>query len=338
MFIIAQRTHLLAFVLLASLGLAQTEPLCAAPETLLIEKKHSTQTFQLFYQKAAQLYLAQHTVRFSLAETVELKSAFWLYAPTNTWTRNHSKSHPQIKKLFDLLDKKASTTIILAFPTPEPPVFISYNFSTDETTPSVKTQVQSRTQTLPKHIKNILKSMLLPDNFLEKHVGSHLENNTKTLQALGIAACAVVAAPHLWRRIPSLADLNPFSLDEFERLMRETRENHPEWFEFIQESSSGTPNYYEILEVTRDANQDIIKKAYRRLALKWHPDKWVGTLFDEQITEGKNLLKKYTDKSQATKIDGYDAAKTAEEVFKLVSEANAVLSDSEKRMAYDQRP
>lgn len=31
--------------------------------------------------------------------------------------------------------------------------------------------------------------------------------------------------------------------------------------------------HYEILEVPRDADDETIKKAYRRLALKWHPDK-----------------------------------------------------------------
>ena len=32
-------------------------------------------------------------------------------------------------------------------------------------------------------------------------------------------------------------------------------------------------NYYEILEINKDASQDEIKKAYRTLAFKWHPDK-----------------------------------------------------------------
>jgi DnaJ homolog subfamily A member 5 len=31
--------------------------------------------------------------------------------------------------------------------------------------------------------------------------------------------------------------------------------------------------YYELLEVERDADDDTIKKSYRKLALKWHPDK-----------------------------------------------------------------
>lgn len=65
-------------------------------------------------------------------------------------------------------------------------------------------------------------------------------------------------------------------------------------------------DYYEVLGVPRDADADAIKKAYRKLALKWHPDRHAG-------------------ESQAK----------AEEQFKRVSEAYEVLSDSEKRQKYD---
>ena len=63
-------------------------------------------------------------------------------------------------------------------------------------------------------------------------------------------------------------------------------------------------DYYETLGVDRKADQPAIKKAYRKLALKYHPDKTKGD-------------------------------KTAEEKFKQVSEAYAVLSDQEKRQQYD---
>lgn len=66
-------------------------------------------------------------------------------------------------------------------------------------------------------------------------------------------------------------------------------------------------DYYEILGVKKDASLDDIKKAYRSLALQYHPDR-VPT----------------------------DKKKDAEEKFKEISEAYAVLSDSQKRALYDQ--
>jgi molecular chaperone DnaJ len=66
-------------------------------------------------------------------------------------------------------------------------------------------------------------------------------------------------------------------------------------------------DYYETLGVPRNAGDEDIKKAYRKLAMKYHPDRNQG-----------------------------EAAKTAEEKFKEVKEAYEVLSDSGKRGAYDQ--
>lgn len=64
-------------------------------------------------------------------------------------------------------------------------------------------------------------------------------------------------------------------------------------------------DYYKVLGVGRDASAEDIKKAYRKLALKYHPDRNPGD-------------------------------KTAEDKFKEVNEANQVLSDPEKRAHYDQ--
>lgn len=64
-------------------------------------------------------------------------------------------------------------------------------------------------------------------------------------------------------------------------------------------------NLYEVLGVSRDASQDDIRKAYRKLARQYHPD-----------------------------VNPGDAS--AEDKFKQISEAYAVLSDAEKRRSYDE--
>ncbi len=64
-------------------------------------------------------------------------------------------------------------------------------------------------------------------------------------------------------------------------------------------------DYYEVLGVVRNASEAELKKAYRRLAMKYHPDRNPGD-------------------------------KTVGEKFKEIQEAYAVLSDSQKRAAYDQ--
>lgn len=63
-------------------------------------------------------------------------------------------------------------------------------------------------------------------------------------------------------------------------------------------------DYYKILGIVKGASDDDVKKAYRKQALKWHPDK--------------------------------NKSANAEEKFKEVAEAYEVLSDPKKREIYDQ--
>jgi len=74
---------------------------------------------------------------------------------------------------------------------------------------------------------------------------------------------------------------------------------------FLHESGMAKRDYYEVLGLSRDGSEDEIKKAYRRLAMKFHPDR-------------------NPDDPQA------------EEKFKEASEAYEVLSDPQKKSAYDQ--
>ncbi|MDE7179611.1 MAG: molecular chaperone DnaJ [Muribaculaceae bacterium] len=69
-------------------------------------------------------------------------------------------------------------------------------------------------------------------------------------------------------------------------------------------------DYYEVLGVSKGASADEIKKAYRKMAIKYHPDK-------------------YAQESEEKK-------KAAEEKFKEAAEAYDVLSDADKRAKYDQ--
>ena len=89
--------------------------------------------------------------------------------------------------------------------------------------------------------------------------------------------------------------------DRVERLFL-SRINQDSWDRF--ETRVSKADYYEVLGVSRDASDQELKSAYRKLAMKYHPDRNPG-----------------------------DHA--AEEKFKEASEAYQVLSDADKRAAYD---
>ena len=65
-------------------------------------------------------------------------------------------------------------------------------------------------------------------------------------------------------------------------------------------------NLYEVLGVDREANDETLKKAYRKLARKWHPDQ-------------------YTDN---------EAKKQAEEEMKKINEAYGILSDKQRKAIF----
>ena len=69
-------------------------------------------------------------------------------------------------------------------------------------------------------------------------------------------------------------------------------------------------DYYKVLGVDKSATDDQIKSAYRKLAMKYHPDKFSTASEEEK--------------------------KKAEEQFKEINQAYNVLSDKQKRANYDQ--
>ncbi|KAK9161674.1 hypothetical protein Syun_008015 [Stephania yunnanensis] len=73
-------------------------------------------------------------------------------------------------------------------------------------------------------------------------------------------------------------------------------------------ASDGSSSYYSVLGIRRDASFYDIRNAYRKLALKWHPDRWT-----------KNPT----------------VAVEAKRRFQQVQEAYSVLSDKEKKSMYD---
>eukprot|EP01083_Nonionella_stella_P051079 135622_1 len=77
----------------------------------------------------------------------------------------------------------------------------------------------------------------------------------------------------------------------------------------LELKKSKRKNWYKILSIEVDADEYVIKKAYRKKALKWHPDKWSNATEEEQ--------------------------ESAEVQFKDINEAFTILSDPQKRHRFD---
>lgn len=75
-----------------------------------------------------------------------------------------------------------------------------------------------------------------------------------------------------------------------------------------EESKAKKRDYYQILEVDRNADENAIRKSYKKLALKHHPDKF---------------------------NDSEEAKQMAEKKFRDISDAYSVLSDAKKKQMYD---
>jgi DnaJ family protein C protein 7 len=75
-----------------------------------------------------------------------------------------------------------------------------------------------------------------------------------------------------------------------------------------EESKAKKRDYYKILEINKDASADEIRKAYKKLALKWHPDR---------------------------NCESEESQQMAEKAFRDINDAYSVLSDTKKKQQYD---
>src|SRR3990167_350794 len=108
-------------------------------------------------------------------------------------------------------------------------------------------------------------------------------------------------------------------------------------------------DYYEVLGVAKSATQDEIKKAFRKKAHEYHPDKGGGD--EEKFKEINEAYQALSDAQKRAQYDQFGSSDGAggqaggfrwedfggdEEKFKEINEAYQALSDAQKRAQYDQ--
>ncbi|KAL6295179.1 hypothetical protein ACE6H2_003321 [Prunus campanulata] len=99
------------------------------------------------------------------------------------------------------------------------------------------------------------------------------------------------------------------------------------------EAEQGSPSYYSVLGVSSDSSIEDIRRAYRKLAMQWHPDRWTRTpsLLGEAKRKFQLIQEAYSESSSGVLIDLIQLLFNP--VFLVL--IGAVLSDQRKRTVYD---
>ncbi|XP_028776638.1 uncharacterized protein LOC114733347 [Neltuma alba] len=108
--------------------------------------------------------------------------------------------------------------------------------------------------------------------------------------------------------------------------------------------SSSSPSYYSILGVDSDSSLEEIRRAYRKLAMQWHPDRWTRTptLLSEAKRKFQEIQEAYSVLSDESKRTMYDAGlydpqeEEDEEFYDFVQELKTQVSREEKEYSIEE--